>query len=146
MKYSKYSAVIIGSGISGLFLACKLAENRSLEDGILLITKDKLYSGSSALAQGGIVSVIPEINKEDSLESHIKDTIKAGCGLNELNIVKFVSQNSALAAQELMRYGVEFDKNDKSGLNFTLEGAHSCPRILHSKGDSTGKMFQLPFS
>lgn len=142
MKYSKYSAVIIGSGISGLFLANKLAENKSLEDGILLITKDKLFSGSSALAQGGIVSVIPEINKDDSIESHIKDTIRAGCGLNDLNVVQFVSQNSALAAQELIRYGVEFDKNDKNSLNFTLEGAHTFPRILHAKGDSTGKIIE----
>ncbi|MBR5304167.1 MAG: L-aspartate oxidase [Candidatus Gastranaerophilales bacterium] len=142
MKYSKYSAVIIGSGISGLFLANKLAEENKFTDGILLVTKEKLYSGSSALAQGGIVSVIPEINPSDSVESHVKDTIKAGCGINDLNVVKHVSQNSALAAQELMRYGVEFDKNNKNTLNFTLEGAHSCPRILHSKGDSTGSVIE----
>ena len=98
MKYSKYSAVIIGSGISGLFLANKLAENKNLKDGILLVTKGALFSGSSALAQGGIVSVIPEINKTDSVESHIKDTIKAGCGLNNINTVKYVSEQSALVA------------------------------------------------
>ncbi|MBQ4646904.1 MAG: L-aspartate oxidase [Candidatus Gastranaerophilales bacterium] len=142
MKYSKYSAIIVGSGISGLFLANKLAESSNLNDGILLITKDKLNSGSSPLAQGGIVSVIPEINKNDSIESHIKDTIKAGCGLNDLNTVKLVSEKSAIAAQELIRYGVEFDKNDSNSLNFTLEGAHSCPRILHAKGDSTGRVIE----
>ena len=142
MKYSRYNAIIIGSGISGLFLANKLSEITDLTDGILLITKGKLYSGSSALAQGGIVSVIPEINPKDSIESHVKDTIKAGCGINSLNAVKYVSQQSALAAQELIRYGVEFDKNDKNLLNFTLEGAHSCPRILHSEGDSTGRIIE----
>ncbi len=142
MKYSKYSAVIIGSGISGLFLANKLSENKNLKDGILLVTKGELYSGSSALAQGGIVSVIPEINKSDSIESHIKDTIKAGCGLNDLTTVKYVSEQSALAAQELMRFGVVFDTNEKHALNFTLEGAHSCPRILHSNGDSTGRIIE----
>lgn len=142
MKFSKYSAIIIGSGISGLFLANKLSSNTNLSDDILLITKDELFSGSSALAQGGIVSVIPEINPSDSIESHIKDTIQAGCGLNELNSVKFVSQNSANAAQELIRFGVEFDKNNKNTLNFTLEGAHSCPRILHALGDSTGKVIE----
>lgn len=142
MKFSKYSAIIIGSGISGLFLANKLSLNNNLSDDVLLITKDELFSGSSALAQGGIVSVIPEINPTDSIESHIKDTIQAGCGLNELNSVKFVSQNSANAAQELIRFGVEFDKNEKNSLNFTLEGAHSCPRILHALGDSTGKVIE----
>lgn len=142
MRYSKYNIVIIGSGISGLYLANRLSENKNLTDGILVVTKEDLFSGSSALAQGGIVSVIPEINKSDSIESHIKDTIKAGCGLNDLNVVKYVSENSALAAQELMRFGVEFDKNDKNSLNFTLEGAHSCPRILHAKGDSTGRVIE----
>lgn len=142
MKFSKYSAIIIGSGISGLFLANKLSDSCNLPDDVLLITKEELFSGSSALAQGGIVSVIPEINPADSIESHIKDTIKAGCGLNELNCVKFVSQNSADAAQELIRFGVEFDKNEKKSLNFTLEGAHSCPRILHALGDSTGKVIE----
>lgn len=142
MKYSKYNAIIIGSGISGLFLANKLAENNNMKDGILLITKESLFSGSSALAQGGIVSVIPEINPKDSIESHLNDTIKAGCGLNKLDIIKYVSEQSAYAIQELIRYGVEFDRNSKGNLNFTLEGAHSIPRILHSQGDSTGRVIE----
>ncbi len=142
MKYSKYNAVIIGSGMSGLYLANKLSENNSFQDGILLVTKENLFSGSSSLAQGGIVSVIPELNKKDSVESHIKDTLKAGCGLNNIQAVKLVSQASSTIAQELIRFGVEFDKNDNKNLNFTLEGAHSCPRILHSQGDSTGKVIE----
>ena len=113
MRYSKYNVVIIGSGISGLYLANKLAENKDFNDGILIVTKEKLFSGSSALAQGGIVSVIPEINKCDSIESHIKDTLQAGCGINDINAVKFVSENSSKIAQELIRFGVEFDKNEK---------------------------------
>ena len=142
MKYSKYSVIIIGSGISGLYLANKLSESSSFQDGILIVTKENLFSGSSSLAQGGIVSVIPELNKQDSIESHIKDTLKAGCGLNNINTVKVVSENSATVAQELIRFGVEFDKDDKNILNFTLEGAHSCPRILHSQGDSTGRVIE----
>lgn len=142
MKYSKYNVVIIGSGISGLYLANKLSVNSNFSDGILLVTKEELFSGSSALAQGGIVSVIPELNPLDSIESHVKDTIKAGCGLNNLDIVEFVSKNSSVVADELSRFGIEFDKNSNNIWNFTLEGAHSCPRILHSKGDSTGRVIE----
>lgn len=142
MKFSKYDIVIVGSGLSGLYLANKLALKNNFNDGILLVTKEELFSGSSALAQGGIVSVIPELNKQDSVESHIKDTITAGCGLNDLSAVKFTSEFSATIAQELIAMGVEFDRNDKHALNFTLEGAHSCPRILHSKGDSTGRVIE----
>lgn len=142
MKYSKYNVVIIGSGIAGLYLANKLAQSSKFTDGILLVTKEDLFSGSSSLAQGGIVSVMPEINKNDSIQSHIKDTIKAGCGLNNLNAVKFVSENSAKVAKELIKFGVEFDKKDRNTLNFTLEGAHSHPRILHAQGDSTGRVIE----
>lgn len=142
MKYSKYNVIIIGSGLAGLYLANKLSDNNNFNDGILLITKDEVFSGSSSLAQGGIVSVIPEINQKDSIESHIKDTLKAGCGLNKLDTVKMVSVVSSTVADELMRFGVEFDKNDKNQLNFTLEGAHSCPRILHCNGDSTGEVIE----
>ncbi len=142
MRYSKYNIVIIGSGISGLYLANKLAENKNFNDGVLIVTKENLFSGSSALAQGGIVSVIPEINKGDTIESHIKDTLTAGCGLNNINTVKYVSENSSKIAQELIRFGVEFDKNEKKSLNFTLEGAHSHPRILHAGGDSTGRIIE----
>jgi len=142
MKYSKYNVVIIGSGLAGLYLANKLSKNSNFQDGILLVTKEQVFSGSTSLAQGGIVSVIPEINPKDTIESHIKDTIKAGCGLNNINSVKFVSENSALIAQELMSFGVEFDRNEKNMLNFTLEGAHSQARILHCSGDSTGKVIE----
>ena len=119
MKYSKYSVVIIGSGISGLFLANKLAQNKEFNDGILIITKDKLFSGSSSLAQGGIVSVIPEINPKDSIESHIKDTVSAGCGLNNISTVQFVSKQSSKITQDLINFGVKFDENSIKSTHFT---------------------------
>lgn len=142
MKYSKYNVIIMGSGLAGLYLACRLSKCENFPDGILIITKGDLYSGSTSLAQGGIVSVIPEINHVDSNESHIKDTIVAGCGLNDINTVKFVSEYSSVVTQELIRMGVEFDKNSNNMLNFTMEGAHSCPRILHANGDSTGSVIE----
>ena len=142
MKYSRYNVVIVGTGLAGLYLANKLSEDKNFHDDILIITKEDVFSGSTSLAQGGIVSVIPEINKKDSIEAHIKDTLNAGCGLNNLNCVELVSKYSSTVAQELIHFGVEFDKNENNLLNFTLEAAHSCPRILHAKGDSTGRIIE----
>ena len=138
MKYSKYSVVIIGSGVSGLYLALKVAAQKHLNDGILVITKSQMNISSSELAQGGIVAVLPQINKNDSISSHVSDTIKAGCGLNDFNAVKFISQNSSCVIQDLINQGVEFDKTPDGKLSFALEAAHSIPRILHVK-DATGK-------
>lgn len=137
MKHSTYSVIIVGSGIAGLYAAIKLSETMHLSDGILLLTKSQLAECNSRYAQGGIVGVLPE-NKADSISLHIADTIKAGCGLCDFNVVKFISENSNRAIKDLMKYGVEFDRNDKKQLNFTLEGAHSVRRILHVGGDATG--------
>ncbi len=137
MKHSKYSVIIVGSGIAGLYAAIKLSETMTLPDGILLLTKSQLAECNSRYAQGGIVGVLPE-NKPDSVSLHIADTIKAGCGLCDFNVVKFISENSRYAIEDLMKYGVVFDKNAENKLNFTLEGAHSVRRILHVGGDATG--------
>lgn len=58
MKYSKYSAVVIGSGIAGLYSALKLEQQLNLPDGILLITKSELGESNSYYAQGGMVAVL----------------------------------------------------------------------------------------
>lgn len=137
MKHSTYSVIIVGSGIAGLYAAIKLSETANLPDGILLLTKSQLSECNSRYAQGGIVGVLPE-NKPDSISLHVADTIKAGCGLSDFNVVKFISENSQYAIKDLIKYGVNFDKNEKNQLNFTLEGAHSVRRILHVGGDATG--------
>lgn len=137
MKYSKYSVVIIGSGIAGLYLAYKLAKSKNNKDGVLVITKSAVNECNSRLAQGGIVAVMPDVNKADSISSHVFDTVKAGAGLNDFNAVKYVSEYSALAIRGLINAGVKFDKKEDGSFDFALEGAHSIPRILHTK-DTTG--------
>ncbi len=142
MKHSKYSIVIIGSGAAGLYLALSAQRKCRTKDGILVLTKSGLDECNSALAQGGIVSVMPEINPRDNVTSHIMDTIKAGCGLNDFNIVKFISENSSCVINDLIDLGVEFDKKEDGSLSFTLEAAHSMPRILHAGGDYTGRVIE----
>ena len=138
MKYSKYSVIIIGSGIAGMYSALKLTEHTQLPDGVLIISKTKLGDGNSMYAQGGIVGVLRE-NEKDTSISHINDTLKAGAGLNDIDTVKFISESSDEVIHDLMGYGVEFDKNEQNQLCFTLEAAHSIRRILHAGGDATGR-------
>ena len=142
MKYSKYSAVIIGSGIAGLYAALKIEQNINLTDGILIVTKSKFGESNSLYAQGGIVGVMKE-NKNDSTASHISDTIKAGAGLSDFNTVKYISENSDAVIKDLLKFGVEFDRDENNNLSFTREAAHSVRRILHCGGDATGRMIEL---
>lgn len=142
MKTSKYSAVIIGSGIAGLYSALKIQQQVELPDGVLLVTKSKLGDSNSYYAQGGMVAVLKD-NQNDSVESHVTDTIKAGAGLSELNTIKFISENSDKVVRDLLNFGVEFDRDENGNFTLTKEAAHSVRRILHSGGDATGREMEV---
>lgn len=138
MKYSEYSAVIVGSGAAGLFSALKIAQQIELPDGLLIISKSNLGESNSKYAQGGIVGVLHQ-NPTDSVQMHVEDTLKAGAGLSDIKTVEYISQASDEVINDLIDNGVNFDKNENGELTFTLEAAHSVRRILHAGGDATGK-------
>ncbi len=142
MKYTKRTAVIIGSGISGLYAALKIEQQMQLPDGLLLITKSELKESNSYYAQGGMVAVLKE-NQNDSVELHTKDTIKAGAGLSEPETVKFISENSDRVVKDLLNFGVDFDRDENGNFTLTKEAAHSVNRILHSGGDATGREIEI---
>ncbi len=137
MKHTKYSAIIVGSGIAGLYAAIKLQKEAALPNKILIITKTQLIESNSKYAQGGMVCVMPE-NKLDSCTLHIEDTIQAGAGLTDRKVAEFISKNSAAVVKELQSFGVDFDRDENNRLKFTKEAAHSVNRILHAGGDATG--------
>lgn len=142
MRVSKKSIVIIGSGIAGLYAAIKLA---CKHNNILMVTKSTLRESNSRYAQGGIAGVLPE-NTHDSIELHVKDTIKAGAGLTDPTVSEFISKNSTEVIADLINYGVDFDKNTDEQIALTLEAAHSVRRILHAGGDATGRNIEIALS
>lgn len=121
--------LIIGSGIAGL--RCALEVSRSAK--VLVVTKDVPEETVTALAQGGIAVAFTK----QALSSHIRDTIKTGCGLCDEDAVETILGEGADAVKELADMGVEFDKE---GEDYALarEGGHSEARILRAKGDATG--------
>ena len=129
-KIYKSDFLVIGSGIGGLLCALKLSEIGKVN----LITKDSINISNSYYAQGGIASVY---SKNDSFESHINDTIKAGDYLCDKKIVKMVIENGPTVIKEFLKLGVKFDRT-KKGFKLGLEGGHSQRRILH-RYDYTGK-------
>lgn len=137
MVQENYSAIIIGSGLAGLYSAIKLSQ--VMPNGkILMVTKCELGESNSRYAQGGIVGVLKE-NIADSVASHVSDTLNAGAGLSDFNVVKYISEKSNDVIHDLINLGVPFDRDENGELLFTLEGAHSVRRILHCNGDATGR-------
>lgn len=121
--------VVVGTGAAGLFCALKLPENRK----ITIITKDDAERSDSFLAQGGICV----LKDEADYDSYFEDTMRAGHYENRRESVDIMLRSSGHIIRELIRYGVEFER-DGDDLRYTREGGHSDARILFHE-DVTGK-------
>ena len=130
--------MIIGGGISGLSLAINLADMVP-EENILLITKEKLSECNTFYAQGGIACVW---DKNDSFEKHIQDTLIAGDGLCDEEVVKLIISKAPERINQLIEMGVEFSRNNEGVYDLGKEGGHSKRRILHVN-DLTGQNIEL---
>lgn len=127
-----HDVLIIGSGAAGMTAALQLADNYS----IALLSKSSIKSGSTWYAQGGIAAVF---DQQDSIESHVQDTLVAGAGLCHEDTVKYTVERGPAAIRWLIDQGVAFTKCDNnSEYHLTQEGGHSHRRILHT-ADATGK-------
>ena len=125
--------LIIGSGVAGLSYALKVAEFGR----VTIITKKKIYKTNTALAQGGVAAVF---SKTDSFENHVADTLAAGDGLCDKEVVKMVVEDGPDRIRELVNFGANFNRDGQGRYDFALgrEGGHSENRIIHAK-DLTGK-------
>lgn len=135
----KATVLLIGTGISGLFTALKLAES---DIDVILMTKSGLSESNSRYAQGGIAAVLPQ-NPEDSLDLHVRDTIAAGAGLSDDAVVRSILSEGYEGVEDLLRYGVPFDRDSNNDLAVTREAAHSVNRIIHAGGDATGASVEM---
>lgn len=131
MKSLNFNFLVLGSGVAGLSFARVAAEYGK----VAVISKDTVEETNTLYAQGGIASVT---SPTDSFESHIKDTIEAGAGVCETDVVSHIIRKAPEALETLISLGAEFDMQGES-TNFSLgkEGGHSKRRILHA-GDQTG--------
>lgn len=133
-KNEQVEHLILGAGLSGLVLALKLSKLGH----VLVLTKGKAFESNSYYAQGGIASVLGE---DDTFEDHIRDTLVAGAGLCQEDIVRLVVEDGPRAIEELINLGVPFTKEsnaDGGGYHLTREGGHSKRRVIHAD-DFTGK-------
>ena len=129
-RRKKYDFLIIGSGIAGLSFALKVAGHGK----VCVITKHKLDETTTAYAQGGISSVTYQ---PDDFEKHINDTLNAGAGLCNPEVVRKVVTEAPEQIKQLMAWGTRFDKTQDGKFDLHREGGHSEHRILHHK-DNTG--------
>lgn len=122
--------LVIGSGIAGLSFALKAAKHGK----VLIVTKANEDESNTKYAQGGVAVVV---DKEDSFQKHIEDTLIAGDGLCDKHIVEIVVEEGPERIEEIIQYGTHFDKDKEGIFDLAKEGGHSEHRVLHYK-DITG--------
>jgi L-aspartate oxidase len=131
----RYDFLVIGSGIAGMSFALKVAHKGT----VALICKSGLEEANTFFAQGGVASVTNI--QVDNFDKHIEDTMIAGDFLSDRVSVEKVVLNAPRQIDELISWGVNFDKDDKGNFDLHREGGHSEFRILHHK-DNTGAEIQ----
>ena len=133
----RHDYLIIGSGMAGLTAALEAADHGS----VALITKKRAADCNTTYAQGGLACVI---DPTDSFDSHVEDTLIAGAGLCDAEVVRRIVSDGPPRVRELIEMGVRFtrgidlEEDGDEGFDLAREGGHSERRILHC-GDITGR-------
>ncbi|KNX36600.1 L-aspartate oxidase [Luteipulveratus halotolerans] len=125
------SIIVIGSGVAGMTAALEASARHD----VTLITKADLDESNTRYAQGGVAVVS---TPDDSVASHVHDTLVAGAGLSDVDTVQALCAGGPDAVQRLIDRGVQFDRGPDGELAHGLEAAHAHARILHAGGDATG--------
>ncbi|MCT2086849.1 L-aspartate oxidase [Microbacterium enclense] len=128
--------IVVGSGIAGLTAALHAAERGCH---VTVVTKGALADTNTRWAQGGIAAVTAP---DDTVASHVADTVTAGVGLNDSAAVQTLVSEGPDRIAELVRRGVAFDRAGDGDFARGLEAAHARPRVLHAGGDATGAAIQ----
>ncbi len=125
--------LVIGSGIAGLSFALERADSGT----VTVVTKKATAESATNYAQGGIAAVMAP---EDSFEAHVADTLRAGAGLCDPAVVRFVVERGPPAIERLIELGVRFDRHETCATDYDLgrEGGHTQRRVLHA-ADFTGQ-------
>lgn len=127
--------LVIGGGIAGLIFAINAAQAGGT---VTVLTKAASGEANTAYAQGGIASVW---SVDDSFESHIDDTLRAGAGLCNRRAVETIVRDGPAAVRELIALGTRFTRIEEGGedeYDLGREGGHTHRRVLHAQ-DLTGR-------
>ncbi|WP_051273702.1 L-aspartate oxidase [Desulfotruncus alcoholivorax] len=132
MQIIEVDYIVVGAGVAGLSCALEASKTGT----VALLTKDKLPSGNTPLAQGGIAVVLSE---KDQFDFHIEDTLIAGAGACNRVAVETLVKEGQARVLDLLDMGFPCDRDLDGKPLLSREGAHSMPRVISAWGDESGR-------
>jgi L-aspartate oxidase len=136
----RFGVVVVGGGVAGASAAVSAAD-AGIE--VALLVKSALEESNTVYAQGGVAAVL---GPDDSLPAHIEDTLAVGCGLSERDAVESIVSAGPAAIAALEKRGMRWDRLEDGRLDLSREGGHRHPRVVHARGDATGRELQVTLS
>lgn len=123
--------LVIGSGVAGLRAAIEAGRRAQ----VIIISKDAIDACNTAWAQGGIAVVT---DPADSIEAHARDTLEVACGIGDPRMTRLMAQEGPARLAEMVEWGASFD-GANGAVELGMEGGHTARRIVHARGDATGR-------
>ncbi len=130
----RLDVLVLGSGVAGLTATVRAATTDGLSVGVL--TKADLSQATTRWAQGGVAAVLG--SDEDSTDLHLADTLRAGAGLCDHDVVRALVDEGPGRVNELIALGAVFDRGVGGSLSLAREGGHTTARVVHAQGAATG--------
>lgn len=123
--------LVIGAGVAGMRAAIEAAG----EADVIVVTKDGVRDCNTAYAQGGVAVVT---DAADSFDAHVADTLHVGCGLGSRDVVETMAREAPRCLEDLLTWGAAIDQ-ENGVVALGMEGGHSARRVVHARGDATGR-------
>ena len=135
IKTISTDVLIIGSGGAGSRAAIEV-DNAGLK--AIIVSKGLSFrSGCTGMAEGGYNAVFKTVDKDDSIEAHIQDTLKGGSYLNDKKLVDILVNESPKRLIDLENYGALFDRQESGEIDQRPFGGQTYRRTCY-QGDRTG--------
>jgi L-aspartate oxidase len=132
-SFEQVEVAVVGAGAAGLYTALVAAEQGTR---VALVSRSPLPQSASYWAQGGLAAALAP---DDSTTLHLEDTLRAGRGATRMAAARALCDEAPERVLELERRGIEFDRDPDGELMLSLEGGHTCRRVVHAGGSATGR-------
>ncbi len=128
-----HDVVIIGAGLAGMRAALELCGDHD----VAVVSKVYPTRSHSGAAQGGVAAALANVDKDDTPDSHLYDTVKGSDFLGDQDAIETMVNDALEVVREMEHFGCIFSRTEDGKIAQRNFGGHSHPRSCYA-ADRTG--------